>query len=139
MFSYESHVGRLVEIRFGATLSLEDVRSVQEAATANLARRLGSVVSCVDMRYLNILRPDVADALVLMLKRSNPRVERTACLLPSASATLALQIERMHRDAGGSGRQTFRQAVDIVAWLGEVLDGRERDRLRMFLKLSGAL
>jgi hypothetical protein len=133
MHSVERRVGRLLEIRFASPLELAEIDGF-EAATQKAAAGSGDrVVACVDMRALRTLAPDVADALVTLLRGTNPRVIRTACLLPEGNATLMLQIERMHREAGNPARKTFRVAAGLEKWLAEVLDASERERLGAFL------
>jgi hypothetical protein len=136
MYSLERRVGRLLEIRFRSPLDKGAVGAFATEVGVRTRDPGARVVSCVDMRSLRPLPPDVSDAFVDVLRGANPRIERTACLLPEASATLRLQIERLHREAGNPARRTFRDAGDLRAWLGEVLDLAERRRLADFLSAS---
>ena len=133
MFSIESKVGRLVEIR------IEDLESVKEvelvgrrflAVVAGVKRR--RVVVCADYRQVRLLAARVADAFRDMMATTNPRVERSAMLLPPAS-TQTLQIDRIARETRFAGRRTFREAAALERWLCEILENAEIRRVREFL------
>ncbi len=126
-------VGRLLEVRFGSPFDLSEVEAFSAGASRLAHEQQERLVSCVDMRSLRTLPPPVADAFVALLRDSNPRIERTACLLPEESATLRLQIERLHRGANNPARRAFEERATLERWLGEVLRPRERERLAAFL------
>jgi hypothetical protein len=138
MITLEGPVGRLVEIRFEAPVTVEDVENLVVASQLHAAKIRKRLVSCVDMLRLQVLAPPVADRIAKMLRQRGGAIDRTACLLPREAATLALQIERLHRDAGNPGRRAFRDAAAVETWLGEVLDEAERARLSAFLEEVGA-
>ncbi len=52
---------------------------------------------------------------------------------------LGLQAERAIETAGHANRKAFRDPVELELWLGEVLNERERSRLRNFLLEDAAL
>ena len=133
MFTYACNVGRLVEVRFAPPVSLDDVEGVGAAARRLMTMRDGRFVCAVDLRGLTVLAPTVADALLSGLRAFNPRIERTAVLLPVDAPTLALQIERVHREAGKTARRTFRDVGIMSAWLGAVLNDNERAALARFV------
>jgi hypothetical protein len=133
MYSYECNVGRLVEVRFDEMVSIEDIDGVGRDARRLMARNDTRYVCAVDMRRTRVLAPNVADALLEGLRPFNPRVERTAVLVDGESPTLALQIERLHREAGDATRRTFDEPRFMRTWLGLVLTEAERARLAVFL------
>lgn len=133
MYSYECNVGRLVEVRFEETVSVDDMEGVGSAARALMARSAQRYVCAVDMRKTRVLAPDVADAVLAGLRPFNQRVERTGVLVPGDSPTLALQIERLHREAGNATRRTFDEPRYLRGWLAAFLSDEERDRLDRFL------
>lgn len=134
MYSVELRAGRLPEVRLRSSLLAEEVHAFRADALARSRGTEARIVSCVDMRALRLLGPEVSEALVEVLRGTNPRIERTACLLPEGNATLLLQIERLHREARNPARRTFRDAGELQRWLAEVLTGIERKRLAAFLE-----
>jgi hypothetical protein len=122
-----------VEVKFDETVSIEDIEGVGRAARSLMARSDIKYVCAVDMRATRILAPNVADALLAGLRPFNPRVERTAVLVDGEAPTLALQIERLHREAGDAMRRTFDEPRFLRTWLGLVLTEPERARLAEFL------
>src|SRR5262245_58709897 len=109
MYSYACRVGRLVEVRFDVPVVLADVEGVGADARRLMVDTDTRYVCAVDLRPVIVLAPDVAEALLAGLRPFNPRIERTAVLLASDSHVLTLQIERLHREAGGATRRTFRE------------------------------
>ena len=133
VFSIESKVGRLIEVR------IEDLESVKEvelvgrrflAVVAGVRKR--RVVVCADYRQVHLLAARVADAFRDMMATTNPRVERSAMLLPTPG-TQGLQIDRIARETRYVGRRTFREPTALERWLGEVLDAAELRRVHEFL------
>ena len=74
----------------------------------------------------------MADVFRDMMATTNPRVERSAMLLPPPS-TQSLQIDRIARETRFAGRRTFRETAPLERWLAEVLDASERLRVHEFL------
>jgi len=133
VFSIESRVGRLVEIRIEDLDSVKEVELVGRrflAVVAGVKKR--RVVVCADYRQVRLLAARVADAFRDMMATTNPRVERSAMLLPPAS-TQTLQIDRIARETRFSGRRTFREEAALERWLSEILENPEMRRVREFL------
>jgi hypothetical protein len=89
---------------------------------------------CSDLSSLNIMPTELADQLLEMLKRFNPRVERNAILLSQQRAGVQMQITRIVREAKNPGRRVFSAPAELSAWLDEVITEAERSRLRFFLQ-----
>lgn len=132
MFSYECHVGKLVEIRLWSPLSVRDIEEMGRRARALVFAKPGKIVCAVDMRELSVLSPEVTEVVLASLRNTSDRIERTGVLLPEGSPTLALQVERMHREAGNPARKTFRSSSDLVRFLADTIDLAERTRLVAF-------
>jgi hypothetical protein len=135
MFTVEHRVGRLIETRTAQLSSLDEIAQFG-ARFRTIAATLPAdrpVVIVGDYRGMRILSPDVAERFVGMLTAANPRVERSAILCSPDHATALLQIERTVKQAGSASRRTFRDARELVAWLGEVLGAEERARAAAFL------
>lgn len=93
----------------------------------------GQLVFCSDVRAAQVLGDKIADKVMASMRRENPRVERTALLVPTKSAVLALQFERLIREAGNPARRAFRDAAQAAAWLNEVLTPAEQKSLAEYL------
>jgi hypothetical protein len=128
-FTIERNVGRLVEVRIVAPLSAEDLKQFPLRFMKMVGQ--GRVISCADMRRFNLLAPGMSEAFAENLRRDNPRVLRSAFLVPSA--TVSLQISRVTREAGGATRRVFEDPLALQQWLAEVLTLEEAKRLAQFL------
>ena len=109
-------------------------RDTQQCIVA-CARRSGRpVVICTDIRASQLLRPEVSERLVGLMRGSNSRsVERNG-VLGSGSALSALQGVRILKKADSEARRRmFKEPEPLLAWLDEALDAPERARLRAFL------
>jgi hypothetical protein len=133
VFSIESHVGRVIEVRIQDLETVKEVDLVGRRFLAVVAGvRKSRVIVCADYRGVHLLAARVADAFRDMMATTNPRVERSAMLLPPPS-TQSLQIDRIARETRYVGRRTFREASALERWLAEVLDSPERRRVHEFL------
>ena len=132
VFSYQCRTGRLIEIRIASPFDLEQARALRQEALKLFQRKRGKLVCVVDLRKLEVLAPDVADDMGQNLKRANPHIERTGVLLPNV-ATVALQIDRLHREAESPVRRAFRRPEDLRVWLVEMLNDIELAALDRFL------
>lgn len=134
MYTVQQQVGRLVEARLSTLRSVDEVARFEVAMREAFDRvRGGHAIVCADWRGANIFAPEVADRLVELLARGNPRLERSAVLLGKEQAAFALQVERVVREAKNSARRTFRDVDGVIEWLGELLSVEERRRLVEFL------
>ena len=133
VFSIESRQGRLIEIRVEDLESVAEVEQVGRRFLAVVAGvRSRRVVVCADYRGVRLLAARVADAFRDMISTTNPRIERSAMLLPPAS-TQTLQIDRIARETRYAGRRTFRDTAALERWLSEVLGPSELRRVHDFL------
>ena len=138
----ESHVGALVEIRFAGSASMDEVAAF-EGKLVTLVRRIVKdgktrAVLCTDLRLCEVLRPEVSDRIVALMKNDNPHIVRNA-FVGQSSALLTLQVHRFISETGGrSRRRMFAEEAPLVDWLCEVTTIPEQTRLRTFLELSGS-
>jgi hypothetical protein len=133
MFTLDIRQGRLLEARISSPIALPEVAAFGKRLVQLLTPTRGQVVICTDIRRANVFPPEVADAFVGLMKSDNPRLERSAFLV-GESAMFGLQVERMLRDAGNPARKSFRDRAVLAAWLGELLDAKERARLAQYLE-----
>ncbi len=131
VWSIERRVGRLVEIRIWSPVSIEETGPWQ-VAHDDVIRAVGGPYVCfVDLADATVFPQDVVDAYVATM-RNEPHLLRTATLL-NASPTFGMQIQRMIREANNPDRRVFREAAELSAWLGAILDDAERRRLEELL------
>ena len=129
-----NHVGRLFEMRIVPPVTLEETtRFLQEIVRLTSAQP-AKIVACTDLRgATRSTDPDTIDIIAGILRSENPRLERNALIVPVMSPTFTLQMERMVKSAGTVQRRIFKTRGEAETWLGEVLTGAERARLRAFL------
>lgn len=132
MWTVERKTDRLVSVVISSPFGLEDVAPFQAAIVKLLTETTGRVVTCMDLRQSVVLAPEVADALVGLMRRDNPRIERTAFLLGD-NAVMNMQVARMIREAGNPSRRTFHDPGQLIAWLEESLTVGEATILRQLL------
>ena len=132
MWTAELKTGRLVTICISAPFGPEDVPPFLQGIGKILLEGPARVVTCMDLRASSILAPEAAEQLIGLMRKDNPRIERTALVL-SDNALVGLQVARMIREAGNPNRRTFHEAAQAVTWLEEVLTVSEAMALRKFL------
>ncbi|MDI3282881.1 hypothetical protein [Polyangium sp. 15x6] len=128
MYSIESHVGRLIEVRFWSPVGEGEAIGWRRDHDAMLQSVVGNYIVYVDMSDANVFPPDMVEAYVATM-RNEPRLLRAALVL-SASPTLSLQIQRILRDAFHPHRRAFREVREAENFLGDVVTLPERARLR---------
>jgi hypothetical protein len=132
----ERLVGRLIGMRVGEISSFDDLDTLTRRLLSLVELQTTHMVACCDYRGLRVLDDKSAASAVRGMKKVNPKLERSAVLLPSASSTLRLQMERLFRDAGNPARRICNDAAEAKAWLGSYLDAGERAALDRFLASS---
>jgi hypothetical protein len=132
MFTIELNVGRLVEIRLVAPISMEDLVGLGEGLGAIFRRYPGKLVSAADATRSAVVPLDVGTKVVDVFRAGNPRIERSAILI-NHSATFGLQIERLVAEAKNPARRCFRDVFDMKTYLGSLLTHEEHGRLAQFL------
>ena len=93
---------------------------------AELERRVGeyqasqaprSVRYLVDASELKVFAPDAADALLKLMVKNQPTLDRAA-FVATAGTTAALQLGRMIQAAGNPKRVLFHTLDEARSWLG---------------------
>ncbi len=129
-------VGRLLEIDLQLGYrSTSDVDAVKARMTALFAQLPPGqrVVIAADWRDCQVLAPPVSEAVLEMLTRTSPQVERSALLHGWAHPTSVLQLFRLVKESAVEVRRLFTDMAELQDWLDEVLTSEERARLRTFL------
>ncbi|MEW5847721.1 MAG: hypothetical protein AB2A00_02865 [Myxococcota bacterium] len=134
MLRFENHVGRLLELRADSPLTVEQMHQGVKDITAILSMHTRPMVCCADFRKLGIMSKEVTEIIVATMRSDNPKIERSAYLIPSASATAGLQWERLVREGLNPVRRLYRDDdyAGLLAYLDEALDAAERTRMRSF-------
>jgi hypothetical protein len=136
-FTVANHVGRLIEVRVVPPLSMDEATRFMQEVVRLTSLQQGKIVACTDLRTgTRTIDPDSIDLMAGIMRSENPRLERNALIVSPASATFVLQMERMVKTAAAPQRRIFKSRGEAEAWLGEVLNGAERGRLRAFLDES---
>src|SRR5262249_54773417 len=73
-FTLDRRSGRFIEIRFFASLSLEDVTALRTRLWTQLSQLDSRAVVWADLRDCELFSPEVATKLIEMLRVDNPRV-----------------------------------------------------------------
>ena len=133
MVQLQHHVGRLLESRFRSPMVVEELVEFERQRAALRSRFAKERIVVMDFRHASVLPPEVADSLVSLLAPANPGLLRNGILVPDSSALVMLQLQRIVREAENDRRRVFRERAPLEAWLGEVLDAAERERLQQFL------
>jgi hypothetical protein len=132
VWSIERRVGKLVEIRIWSPVTLEETAPWGEAHDALVSKIDGPYVCLVDLIDATVFPQDVVEGYVKTMK-NEPNLVRTGTIL-NKSPTFGMQIQRMIREADNPNRRAFRDPSELYEWLAEVLDAKERVRLREILE-----
>lgn len=132
MLSFKHHVGRVLELRALSPLTMEDMQQGVKDITAILGAHATPMVCCADFRRLGIMADDVTQVIVKTMRADNPRIERSAYVIPAQSAVAGLQWERLVREGLNPQRRLFSDVDQALAWLDGLLTPPERLRMRAF-------
>ncbi len=135
VWSVERRVGRLVEIRIYSPITVAETIPWSAAHDEVVGAIRGPYACFVDLVDATIFSPEAVAGYVRTM-RNEERLLRTGTLL-NASPTFGLQIQRMIREANHPERRAFRDPGELFAWLGDVLDAAEKQRLRELLVARG--
>lgn len=136
MIVVSRRVGSLAIIRMSSPVTEGEIDAFLVDVRRVVSSIRGPVVFCSDIREAQVMSDPIADKVMASMRRENPRIVRAAILLPTQSAVLALQFERIIREAGNPARRSFRDAKQAVAWLSEVLNPAERKSLADYIRGS---
>jgi len=135
MYSIESHVGRLIEVRFWSPVGGDEGLGWRRDHEAMLQSILGGYVFFVDLVEATVFPPELVEAFAATM-RNEARLLRSAFVV-GASPTLSLQIQRVLRDGYHPHRRVFRETREAESYLAEVVTMPERARLREVLERRG--
>ena len=135
-FTIENRVGRLLEARVRGLRSSEEADVYSLALGAEVLRVPLHVrpVLLADHRPVSIYPQAAADRLAELFLRMNARLERVAILVARSNATLALQLERIVREAKNPSRRVCYAPGEAEAHLAPIMEPQELARVRAFLE-----
>ena len=134
MFTMEQRIGRLVEVRYRETLTLDDFTQLMAQTRTLFNNSKKALVFVTDARYVSPFPRDVAESLVWVMRRDNPKIAAGGILLSRENVVWQRQAERMLREAKSTVRRTFFEPQEVQGFLAPHLDGDERRRLNEFLR-----
>ena len=134
-YAIQNAVGRLLEARVFWLKTRQDVDDYSREIGVALMRmpRDARAVLCADHRPVAIYPEAAADRLVELFQNMNTRLERVAIIVARSNATLAMQLNRIVREANYTARRVVHTAEDAHAHLAPVLEPAELSRMRDFL------
>jgi hypothetical protein len=112
-----SRDGDILVIVADGIIRPEDVPVLDEGEQRFFAENPKVVLFLCDCTEMKIIAPDARDRLAALMRKDNPRIQKSAYVL--SEATASLQIRRMIRDVGTDKRQIFKTREDARAWLHE--------------------
>jgi hypothetical protein len=133
VYTVENRIGRVIEVKIGSPLSMEDVQQfVQRYQTVMRQVPGGKYIGVVNLLEAYVFPPAVIQALSQLLSGAGSHVVRSAFLI-GESAVFGLQVERVIRDANHPDRRAFRNGRDLVTWIGEILTPGEKREVERFI------
>src|SRR4051812_149444 len=136
MFSCDVKVGRLLEVRLVAPVTVVDINITRERLGLFFKTFPSRLVACGDFSRADLFQQDVATRVLETFKHDNPKIERSGILV-SASAIFSLQLERLITQANNPARKCFRDPFEVKAFLGKLLTHEEHGRMAAFLSERG--
>jgi hypothetical protein len=133
MWSVKNSVGRVVEVRIAPPLAPGDMKAFVAAMAETTSKVTGRIIGVADMTRATVFTPPETEMLVDIMRKDNPRVERTAFLV-NESAILGMQIGRLIRAARMAHRRVFRESGELAQWLQDCVTEAEIARVRAFLQ-----
>jgi len=132
MFSVDVKVGRLLEVRLVAPVTVVDIDVTRERLGLFFRTFPAKLVACGDFSRADVFPQDVASRVLEVFKQDNPKIERSGILV-SSSAIFSLQLERLVTQANNPVRRCFRDPFEVKAFIGSLLTHDEHARLATFL------
>jgi hypothetical protein len=90
-------------------------------------------VTVVDWRRCPVMEATAAARMLERIVAVNPVTERSAALATAKAPVAILQFMRLIRESRLADRRMFLNVPELTAWVGEVLEPDEQQRLHAFL------
>jgi hypothetical protein len=128
--SIEQQVGLLLEARLVAPITIDEFIDFSAGVRRLVRQATDRVVFCTDWRRAGTLGEDIMDPFIWMMRQDNPKVCRTAVLVPPKGSP---QVDRMLAEAKSDNRRACTSPEDAMKYLYAVTTPAERRRLEQFL------
>jgi hypothetical protein len=127
----EQRVGRLAEVRYVDPLTMDELTKFMAGVRDLVQRAPEPLVFCCDWRHVGTFDQTVADTIVWIMRRDNPKIAKNGVLV--STRQLFGQVERILSDAGNPRRKVFLERTELCSWLDTLLVPEERKRRDAFL------
>src|SRR5262245_47072260 len=111
--------GRLVLMRLTAPIMTEDIDDLVGQVRMNMIAAPAKVVFFADLTGADSPPPGSEPHIVETFTRDNPKLERSAIVVAPRKTGLALQMERLAREAKNPNRRVFHEPDAAIRWMGE--------------------
>jgi hypothetical protein len=133
MMFVERTVGRLCEVRYVDPLTPDELTDFTLAIRNLVASADAPLVFCCDWRAVSRFDKAIADTIVWIMRRDNPKIAHNAILVDAQDAAFRTQVEQILAEAGNPERTVHADAAHLTRLLKRMLDPKERERLEVFL------
>jgi hypothetical protein len=131
MVTIANRVGRLLEITSAPPVTAAEIEAFARELRGRHAH-IDRVVVVANLSAVDVLDAELAERIEAVMLEVNPRLERSATLLPS-TAVGSLQTARLFREAGHTMRRGFHAIEPLLEWIAPSLGAEERAAARAFL------
>ncbi len=134
MMTVTRRVGRLCEVRYLDPLTQDELTDFTLAVRNLVAAATDPLIFCCDWREVSRFDKAMADTIVWVMRRDNPKIAHNAVLIDPEKTALRKQVEQILREAANPQRTVHGDLASLNGVLGPLLDAPERDRLEVFLQ-----
>ena len=127
----KQNVGKLAEVRYREPLTVDEMTVFMADVRRLVDAAMEPLVFCCDWRPIHRFEPVIADTIVWIMRRDNPRIGANAVLV--SEGRFFDDVRRILSQAGNLRRRVFTSESSLAAWLDPMLTPLERDRRRAFL------
>lgn len=133
MMLVERHVGYLAEVRYRPPLHADELPGFMGGVRGLVADAKMPLVFCTDWREISSFPPDIADTIVWIMRRDNPKIRANGVLVSAEAGDFYQQVHDILRQANNPDRRVFDNPAAVSDWLDPLLSPAERRRRDDFL------
>lgn len=137
MMNVQVRVGVLAEVRYRPPLRVDELPSFMAGVRNLVSQATAPLVFCTDWRGIEEFPADVADTIVWIMRRDNPRIAANAVLVSADQPAFHQQVHQMLSAASNPNRVAFDDLDALLPWIDRLLEPRERKRCREFFAEPG--
>lgn len=132
MITVAAHQGRLIEVRFAAQITPEDMKGMRSALGLQVVRIAVPVLFAADVRTCEPLAPEILPMVVGLMRSDNRSTLRSGVLFRPGSP-LAAQLNSALGEPMKGARKACFSTAELLDWLREVATPAELAQARVFL------